>query len=306
MDENGGNPHHSGNAEPPREVRLHDDLTVSFHEAGRGLPIVFIPGWTMTGRMFSKNLHALSREYRVIAFDPRSHGRSTATATDNNYYQHGRDLAELLDALAIEECILIGWSMGGITAYSYLEQYGTRRVRGLVSVDVCPKPVRTRQDEWGIGPLEQVRRIQASVTSPDQSVFIRRYAGNDYLTAPAGADFVDFIASESMNTPATTAALLLADGNLCDYTEVASEADRQVPILHVVSEKAETPAADWLTRNMPNSNMRALGAHMMFWEFPDEFNQCVTEFVRGISTAAGQSLWQSADKGPPHSAGTQR
>lgn len=138
-------------------------------------------------------------------------------------------------------------------------------------------PVRTREDEWGIGPLEQVRQIQASVTSPDQSAFIRRYAGNDYLAAPAGVDFMDFIASESMNTPATTAALLLADGNLSDYTEVArqadKQADKQVPILHVVSEKAEAPAADWLTRNMPNSKMLALGAPMMFWEFPDEFNR---------------------------------
>ena len=253
-----------------------------YQESGKGLPLVFIPGWTMTTEAFSKNIAALSGKYRVIAYDPRSQGRSTKTKTDNNYYQHGRDLHDFLNFLELDDVVLASWSLGGITAWSYLEQFGCDRVRGLISIDICPRPLRLNEKGRGIGPQEQVRKIQAAVTSPDQSVFIRHYVVNDFLKGEADADFVEFIYSQSMQTPATSAALLLADGNLCDYSDIARQVDTRIPVLHLVSENTLEDAAKWVAANMPNAHVQGLGAHMMFWEYPVEFNALVDSFITDI------------------------
>ena len=264
-----------------KQAVISPDLTINYEDHGNGLPLIFIPGWIMTSRVFSKNIGELSNHYRTIAYDPRSHGCSTPTATGNNYYQHGRDLSDLLNFMKLEDVVLIGWSLGAITAYSYIEQFGTNKVRAMISIDICPRPVRAGETGWGIGPLEQVRKIQADITSPDQSAFIQHYAGHAYLKGTASEKFISFIHSEAMQTPAHLAALLLADGNLCDYSEVAKQASAKIPILHVVSETAMSEAIAWISKNMPNSSIRALGAHMMFWEFPDEFNRLVDSFISG-------------------------
>ncbi len=241
----------------------------------------------MTARVFSKNIRGLSDNYRIIAYDPRSQGRSTLTETGNNYYQHGRDLHDFLNFLELDDVILAGWSLGGITAYSYLEQFGCDRVRALISIDICPRPVRLNDTGWGIGSVEDVRKIQASITSPDQSAFMRHYAGHSFLKGRAGDDFVEFICSQSMQTPATTAALSLADGNLCDYSGIARQVDQKIPVLHIVGENDTGDAKKWTAANMPNARVHGLGAHMMFWEFPVEFNDLVDTFLIDIGALAG-------------------
>jgi len=55
---------------------------------------------------------------RVIALDARGHGRS-GRPTEIAAYEHDamrRDVQALLDHLAIDECIVVGYSMGGQTA----------------------------------------------------------------------------------------------------------------------------------------------------------------------------------------------
>ena len=63
--------------------------------------MVFVPGSTMSGEVFERQLAELGSSYRVITFDPRSHGRSTVTAEGNSFTQQGRDLVAFLDALSL-------------------------------------------------------------------------------------------------------------------------------------------------------------------------------------------------------------
>ena len=265
-----------------RETRLSEQLMVHYLESGQGEVLVLIPGWTMTAQMFARNIEALSESYRVIAYDPRSQGQSTYTETHNNYYQHGRDLNDFLGSLGLSDIVLAGWSMGCITALSYINQFGHDKIRALINIDACPRPARLDEEGWGVGPKEEVRKIQAAITAPDQSEFIQRYARYGFLKSAASDDFVDFICSQSMCTPATAAALLLADGNLCDYTGTARRLDQEMPVLHIVSEHTVPDASKWISANMPNSTVLGLGSHMMFWEFPDKFNGIVNGFLGNL------------------------
>ena len=44
----------------------------------------------------------------------------------------------VLEALELQDVILAGWSMGMATVYNYLDQYGTRRLSGIIDNDMTP------------------------------------------------------------------------------------------------------------------------------------------------------------------------
>ncbi len=260
-------------------VQLSNDLSIHYVSQGDGRPLIFIPGWTMTVESFSRNLEPLSERFRAIAYDPRSQGQSSSLQSGNHYTQHGQDLADFIRELGLRDVVLAGWSTGVLAAYAYFEQFGCANVSAFVSIDMSPKPVKDRESDWGIDVRENVRRMQASVSDSDHSAMVRAMTSHGFLMQPAGDAFVEDIVSRSMLTPPHVAALLLGDGNLCDYSEVARDVSRKLPVLHVVNQHASVAAAKWTEANTPTAKLCAMGGHMMFWEYPDEFNGTVSRFL---------------------------
>ena len=260
-------------------VQLSDELRVHYISMGQGQPLIFIPGWTMTTNAFRRNLAPLSERYRAIAYDPRSQGKSSKLECGNHYMQHGQDLAAFIRELDLKDVVLLGWSTGALTAYSYFEQFGCTNVLAFVSIDMSPRPVKDKESDWGIELRENVRRMQAGVTSPDQSAMIRKMVSTSFLTRPADDTFVEEIVSDSLNTAPHVAALLLGDGNLCDYSDVAKNVAVQLPVLQIVGGHASGAAKDWIEAHTPDAELYAFGEHMMFWEFPEKFNRTVSNFL---------------------------
>ena len=257
-------------------VRLSDELAIHYVSRGEGRPLVFIPGWTMTTDSFEKNLGLLSKRFRAIAFDPRSHGESSVVPSGNNFMRHGRDLAAFVGALGLKDVVLLGWSTGALTCYSYFQQFECDNVSAFVNIDQSPKPLQESAADWGIGQRRELRRVIAGVTAPDQSAMVRQFA----MTV-LGADeaFVDHAVACSLNTPPHIASLLLADSTLCDYRDIARDVAARLPVLYFVSEKDSGPASRWIEANTPGAEVCTLGGHMMFREYPDEFNREVLRFL---------------------------
>lgn len=100
-----------------------------------------------------------------------------------------------------------------------------------------------------------------------------------FLEPPADAAFVEEFVASSMSTPQPAASLLLREVNLSDYTAVAREIAAHLPVLHVVKEEHGEAARRWIEANAPQIELCVLGAHMMFLEFPAQFNALVTRFL---------------------------
>jgi pimeloyl-ACP methyl ester carboxylesterase len=101
--------------------------------AGAGPPIVLLHGLTATRRYVVMGSRTLQREgHRVIAYDARGHGRSSA-AHDSRAYGYERlalDLEAVLDALGLQRAVLAGASMGAHTAVCFALR-NPERVAGL-------------------------------------------------------------------------------------------------------------------------------------------------------------------------------
>ncbi|MBY4127012.1 alpha/beta hydrolase [Rhodococcus fascians] len=127
-----------------------DSVTLSYLDEGTGPVVVLIAGFcapATTWALQQKSLVAAG--YRVLALDRRGHGASEAPTQGASMERHGRDLANFLTEVNVDEAVLIGGSMGANTIWSYVSQFGTDRVRAIVSVDQTPKMVNSA--DWSNG-----------------------------------------------------------------------------------------------------------------------------------------------------------
>ncbi|MEB4210165.1 alpha/beta hydrolase [Mycobacterium sp. 94-17] len=91
-----------------------------------GYPIVLAHGITCAIRAWAYQIADLSRDYRVIAFDHRGHGRSgVPRVSDYSVKRLASDLDSVLDATLAphERAVLAGHSMGGITIAAWSEHH---------------------------------------------------------------------------------------------------------------------------------------------------------------------------------------
>ena len=89
-------------------------------------PLVLAHGFGVSLEMWFPQFEALSREYRLITWDARGHGGSSAPDDPETYTMPAlaADLRGLLEALdAVEGAVIGGMSFGGMIALQYAVDY---------------------------------------------------------------------------------------------------------------------------------------------------------------------------------------
>lgn len=105
-----------------------------FEECGSGLPVVLVHGFSLDTRMWSRQQAAFSSSHRVIAYDVRGFGRSSAPGEAGA--SHAEDLEALLAERGVDTAAVVGLSMGGIIAADFACRF-PERLAALVLVDAA-------------------------------------------------------------------------------------------------------------------------------------------------------------------------
>ena len=108
-------------------------------------PIIMLHGLLGSLDNWNGQAKKLSKTEVVIAVDLRNHGGS-AHVKGMSYHEMADDLIELLDALNIGSCRLMGHSMGGKVAMT-LALNSPSRVDRLCIVDIAPKAYKLRHQK---------------------------------------------------------------------------------------------------------------------------------------------------------------
>ncbi len=93
-----------------------NDIDIYYEEHGSGEPLLLIMGWGGNAATWKPQIPDLARQFRVIAFDNRGVGRTSAPEATYSIAQMAEDTRGLLDRLGLERAHVFGISMGGMIA----------------------------------------------------------------------------------------------------------------------------------------------------------------------------------------------
>lgn len=100
------------------------------HNSGSKPVMVFIHGWGGSARYWQSTAQALSDSFDCLLYDLRGFGRSATVADDLSLTyeleEYAEDLAQLLDALHLDEVYLHSHSMGASIGILFLDMYPER------------------------------------------------------------------------------------------------------------------------------------------------------------------------------------
>lgn len=260
------------------------DATIHYVEAGKSAAsrtLVLIPGWSTSASVWSEQIAHFSRTAHVVAIDPRSQGDSSKTDNGNTPAQRARDYEAVFAALKLNDIVLVGWSQGVQDVASFVDQFGTKRLRGIVLVDAA---VSRGAATVSANP----RFVQALLGNID--VYARHK--HEYLEGMMHAIFTQKMSDATfrrlvdtgMKTPtATGIAQLNADMLGADLTPSLARFDR--PTLVIASANSfELAQQKGELAQLPNGSFAQIdhAGHGVFVDRPEAFDRALNDFLESL------------------------
>jgi len=271
-----------------RDIRSSDGLILAGYESGnpQGPEILFIHGFSQCslawGNQFSSS--ALTRDFRLVAFDIRGHGASEKP-TDLSRYADDRLFADdvhcVMEAFNLKQPVLVAWSYAGRIVSDYVIAHGTRRIAGINYV--C---ARTKTDAAYNGPGTGLLR---DMSSNDLAANIRATRGfirACYEKQPSPEEFETALAYNMLVPPGIRGAHLnrpASDGSILAKLDVPVFVTQGSEDKLVLKGLGELTAAV-----VPGARLSMYGAigHSPFAEDAARFNRELVEFVRSIQPSS--------------------
>ena len=104
-------------------------IDLYYEDQGTGRPVVLLAGWPFDARSWEPQLHPLlDAGYRVIAYDRRGFGRSSAPITGYDFDTLSADLDVVLRTLDVRDATIVGFSLGTGEVARYIGRLRHREV----------------------------------------------------------------------------------------------------------------------------------------------------------------------------------
>ncbi|MFJ9642182.1 alpha/beta fold hydrolase [Streptomyces sp. NPDC101206] len=273
------------------ELITNDGVRLAYRDSGgAGVPLVMLHGWGQTQEMFRHQFGALPPGRRVVTVDFRGHGRSDKPHHGYRIARLARDVLDLVDQLGLDTFDALGWSMGASVWWSFIDQYGTGRLRRFVVVDqpaaVAAVPWTATAEQRATGAIFDVAgllELGAALAGPDgaraREDFVRSMFSGD--TDP---DLLAFVTEEIRSTPAYAGVPLLFDHCAQDWRDVLDRIDVPTLVLGCEGSHVDPASQRFIAERIPGARVHVFPAdvassHFPFLENPDEFNAVVGKFL---------------------------
>ena len=166
-------------------------IDINYEVHGDGTPLVLAHGYTASLEMWREQVLPFSATHRLVIYDTRGHGATTAPA-DMERYDIARDYVAdqlaLMDHLGIERAHVGGLSMGGMIAQEFALQH-PERVETLLLFDTGPGMGVMARDPALTARFEQMRAMtQALARTKGMSAIVDAMRNSPMaFRPPAGA-----------------------------------------------------------------------------------------------------------------------
>lgn len=158
------------------------NIDLYYEDHGSGRPVVLIHGYPLSGASWEKQTTALlAAGHRVITYDRRGFGKSSQPTIGYNYDTFAEDLRRVVTQLELQDCALVGFSMGGGEVARYLGKYGSKEVNKAVFISAVPPfLLKTPDNPEGVDG-SVFEGIQKAIVA-DRYAFFNEFFKNFYNT----------------------------------------------------------------------------------------------------------------------------
>jgi len=253
-----------------------DGGSLYYEESGKGPALVFIHGGFGDRRMWDDQFSTFARDHRVIRYDHRGYGKSSAP---DSAYSPAADLIRLLDHLGVERASVVGNSMGATLALDFTLEH-PERVDRLVIVASGPSGF-----EWPEKDRERMRAVFRAARDQGLSEGVERWLAHPMVAKtiadPDAGMRLRTMVEENRN-------LFLLEHwpvEAMDPPALSRLSEVRVPTLVVVGDAdmaSVQEAADAAARGIPGAKKAVIrGAdHLPQMLEPDEFNHVLDTFLK--------------------------
>jgi pimeloyl-ACP methyl ester carboxylesterase len=261
-------------------------LNLHVREYGKsdGIPILFIHGWSQSLLCWSKQYGSpLADEARIVALDLRGHGMSDAPMEPDHYTDGDKwadDIEAVIDELALDRPILVGWSYGGYIVSDYVRRRGQDRISGInfvaAAVVLGPK---------AFGPLIGPGFLENAPGAcqkdlPENIAAIRRFLRACIVQPISRDEFEEILAFNMTVKPGVRGALIQRE---LDFAPVLEAITLPVLVTHGRADTVVLPAmAEYILHHCKTAKaswFEGVG-HAPFLEAPERFNSELRNFAR--------------------------
>lgn len=238
-------------------------------------PVLLLHGLMGSGACWTPLARALESEHDVVMPDARGHGTSSSVSSGYHYDDLASDVEGLVRGLELAAPVVLGHSMGGMTA-AVVASRGACRLRGVVLVDPTFLSPERQREVYESDVAEQHRRLlgltksdlvaQARARSPDRSL-----------------ELVEIQAEARLRTCMAAFEVLVPPNP--DYRELMRAID--VPSLLVIGDApVVTPEmAAELRRINPRLRVEQIAnaGHGVPFDQPERLGEVVSSFLRELA-----------------------
>ncbi len=263
------------------------DIEIHYEDHGSGQPVVLIHGYPLDGNSWERQERVLlPADYRVITYDRRGFGRSSQPTIGYDYDTFAADLSALLEQLALEDVVLVGFSMGTGEVTRYLGTYGSARVRKAALLGVIP-PFLLKTDDNPEGVDGQLFEDIKAVIVKDRYAYFKNFFDNFYNVDVLGPDRISEQAWQaSFNVAAGSspyATYACVDTWLTDFRADLPKIGVPTLVVHGTEDRILpfSATAERLPGLIDDVRLVTVegGPHNIAWTHPDEVNEALLEFL---------------------------
>lgn len=255
-----------------------NDITISYEDHGEGsIPIIFIHGFPFSREMWRPQVDFFKKAHRVIAYDIRGYGASTAGNAKPTIDLYADDLIDFMDALNIHKSVVCGLSMGGYIVLNAIYRYPERFSAIVLSDTQCIADTAEAKEKR----YKSMTQIKENGLDDFASSFVKNVFSE--ASQEKKGNVVEEIRNTILSTsPETISATLLA---LAEREEMcATLPNITVPTLVVCGKEDKvTPIkqAEFLVTNISSAGIKIIegAGHLSNLEQPDAFNKGLSEFI---------------------------
>lgn len=270
----------------PNYVTTADGTELFYRDWGKGKTLLFLAGWTVNSAMWGYQMQPLAAQgFRCVAYDRRGHGLSSDPGRGYDYDTLADDLATLIEALDLQDVVVVAHSFSSAEIVRYLTRHGDKRIAGVLMLAPAAIPflIKTSDNPSGI-PSEWLLANETELKEDFSGWAERR--SQAYFASQGSRGIIDATLA-MMNQATYQAAIELADiqattdfrpelvGIKTPMLFIHGDADASIPL-----EVTSKPACDSL------ENARLViyrdAPHGLYFTHKVQLNQDIADFASSV------------------------